>query len=92
MDQQHNEQAARERVQQLKGFYTHLVTFVVVNVILFIIDAIYSHDWWFYWVTFIWGIVLVVKAFKVFGTQKVLDKKWEDKQVNRMMDDDDKKE
>ena len=42
-------QQARKRVEEIKGFYTHLVIYLVVNAFLFAIDLIGGGNWWFYW-------------------------------------------
>jgi hypothetical protein len=41
-DQQHRYERARARVQAIKGFYIHASVFVVVNIGLFIINALTS--------------------------------------------------
>ena len=58
---------AEKRADEKIDFYKHLLGFVVINVILFVINLIFSpNHWWFYWVTIIAGIVLVVKFLKDF--------------------------
>ena len=61
---------AEKRVDEKIGFYRHLYSFIVVNVILLIINVLFfKGEWWFYWVTFFWGIGLVshfIKTFIVF--------------------------
>lgn len=61
---------AEKRVDEKMGFYTHLYSFVVVNVVLFVINILFSRgELWFYWITLFWGIGLVshfIKTFIVF--------------------------
>ena len=51
-DQQQRYERARARVQAIKGFYVHASIFVVVNLGLFVINALTSGlaggVWWFY--------------------------------------------
>ncbi len=76
---------AAERVKEEKGFYTHLFSYLVVNTFIIIIDALTSHDnWWFYWPLLGWGIGLVMHGLTVFGS--VFGKDWEEKRIQKYMD------
>ncbi len=58
--------AAKERVEDLTGFYTHLLVYVLVNFGLFVIDAVQGDGWWFYWATLGWGIGVLAHAVTIF--------------------------
>lgn len=80
---------ARERAQSLRGFYTNLISFAVVNLILFAINAITSPgNWWFYWVTIFWGIGLIFHALNVFSMSGDAGREWEDRKTREIMDKD----
>ena len=50
MDQeQQRYERARKRVQALKGFYIHAATYVLVNIMLFVINLMTGGGWWFFW-------------------------------------------
>jgi hypothetical protein len=70
-DQQQRYEKARARVQAIKGFYIHATVFVVVNIGLFVINALTSGlaggVWRFYWPLLGWGIGLGAHALGVFG-------------------------
>src|SRR5215217_4806095 len=70
-DQEQRYERARARVQAIKGFYIHASVFVLVNIGLFIINALTSGlsegIWWFYWPLLGWGIGLGAHALGVFG-------------------------
>ena len=87
MNDEKYEQAKR-RVKELKDFYTNLLTYVGVNVLLIIINLITSpRNLWFYWVTIFWGIAILLHASKVFIVRgKFLGKEWEDKKIKEMME------
>lgn len=69
---------ARDRIKELKDFYSHLVTYVIVNAILIFINLKFSPGYhWFYWVLLGWGIGLVVHFIDVFG----FSKGWEEKKI-----------
>ena len=58
---------AEKRVDEKMGFYRHLYSFIAVNIILIIINVLFSRgEWWFYWVTLFWGIGLVSHYLKTF--------------------------
>ena len=77
---------ARERVAQIKGFYTHLIIFVAVLILLFAIDASTGGNWWVQWVFLGWGIGVLAHAFAVFGSAPQFLSKWEERKVREYMD------
>ncbi|MBL7128957.1 MAG: 2TM domain-containing protein [Ignavibacteria bacterium] len=82
---------AKNKVQELKGFYSHLLTYLVVNVVMIIINLVTNpHHLWFYWVTVFWGIGLIFHAFSIFGKRRILGDDWEEKKVKEYMDKDKK--
>ncbi len=85
-------QKAKTRVRKMRHFYTNVVTYFLVNIILIIVNLLVDPgELWFYWVTLIWGIVLIVQAFNIFTIRdSVLGDAWEKKKINELMDKDDK--
>lgn len=88
------EQNARIRVRKIRQFYTNLITFVLVNILLVMINLFLSpHDLWFYWVTIIWGVVLLIQAINTFTIRdQFLGNEWEEKKVKEMLEKDKSKE
>ena len=79
--------AAKSRVGQLRGFYVHLATFIVVNAFLIILNLITSPDsLWFYWVLLGWGIGLIAHALQVYGSFTIFGKDWENRKIRKYMD------
>jgi hypothetical protein len=65
--------ADRKRREELQGFFQHLVTFVVVNGVLLILNLVTSPgSLWFYWVTLFWGIGLAIQGFNVLAIDRRL--------------------
>lgn len=65
---------AEKRADEKIGFYKHLYSFIIVNVILFALNAIFSWgDWYFYWITIFWGIGLLGHFMKTFVLTDRLD-------------------
>jgi 2TM domain len=61
--------AAMERAEQLQGFYTHLLVYLVVNAGLFLINLLSRGEdggWWFYWPLAGWGIGLLIHGLTTF--------------------------
>ena len=82
---------AKKRVEEIKGFYTHAIVYVVINTGLFLLNLFTSPGgWWFYWVLFGWGIGLFFHAMGVFVFNRFPSKKWEEQKIKEVMDKMDK--
>jgi hypothetical protein len=80
---------AKRKVRALKGFYIHLIVFILVNIGLFFIDLIFSHDsMWFYYPLFGWGIGLIAHGISVLGFGRLFDEDWEKKKIEEFMNKD----
>ncbi|GAH90967.1 unnamed protein product [marine sediment metagenome] len=80
-------QRAKKRVEAIRGFWGHFITYLVVNVILFIIDLFTTPgEWWFYWALGGWGIAIILHAISVFVTGKFQGKKWEEAKIKEVLD------
>ncbi len=84
---------AQKRVKDIKGFYTHLVVYLLINIILTIVhfwadskgfygDNFYKINFW--GTPLAWGIGLLIHGIKVFSLSK-----WEDKKIKELMEEDD---
>lgn len=96
---EHKYQRAKKRVEELKGFYRHLRVFVLVNVFLYLFKAgifnsalpefLTSEPQFFSWVDvnlWVWGIILLVHALYVFRNKIPFLKKWEERQIQKIME------
>jgi len=80
-------QKAKRRVKEIRGFYIHLVVYVLVNAFLFLLDITTSPGvFWFYWPLLGWGIGLVLHAAYVFAFGHWLGPEWEEKKIKETMD------
>ena len=87
MDEKEKYYQAKKQVQEIKGFYAHLATFILVNTFLFILNFMYSpYNWWFYWPLFGWSIGLAFHALGVFGKNMFFGKDWEEKKIKEIME------
>ncbi|MFB0515048.1 MAG: 2TM domain-containing protein [Candidatus Neomarinimicrobiota bacterium] len=89
MTEQSNYEKARKRVEEIKGFYIHLLVYVCVNAGLFGINALSSPSyWWAFWPLLGWGIGLLVHGLTVFGLQGFLGPEWEERKIREIMEKD----
>jgi hypothetical protein len=75
-------QVARKRVEEKKGFYTHLATYIVVNAMLIIIWALTGQGYpWFVWPLAGWGIGIIFHFLGVFAFHK--GTAWESREIEK---------
>lgn len=83
---------ARKRVKSIKGFYSHLVIYVLVNLLIVFINFqdLKPGESYFQYKNFItlffWGIGLVAHGMSVFLPQFVLGKNWEERKIRELME------
>jgi len=86
---------AYKRVKRIKGFYIHLLVYVLVNA--FIIASSFNRstlgtEIFFRWETFstalFWGIGLVAHGMSVFGRDLFFGTDWEERKIKEFMDKD----
>lgn len=84
---------AKKQVEELKGFYIHLVIYVAVNTFILVNIYLRSDNFWEWghFVTlFAWGIGIFFHASKVFDFNPLFGKKWEEKQIQKYIEEDKK--
>ncbi len=78
---------ATKRVKEIKGFYSNLVSYILVNLFLVFINLTYSPDKiWFIFPMIGWGIGLLIHGLTTFGDRWFFSKEWEEKQIKKYMD------
>ena len=88
---------AKKKVEELKGFYTHLVVYIAVNLFISITrivqemqDGFTFGESFFEFSTFaiwiFWGIGILFHGLKVFGSNIFLGKDWEERKIKEYMD------
>lgn len=90
---------AKKRVEKLKGYYTHLIAYVLVNTFISIIriksdiddgytfeEALFEGGNFSLW--FWWGIGIAFHTYGVFGHKLLfMNKDWEEKKIKEFMDE-----
>ena len=80
---------AQKRVEDLKGFYGNLTSYVIVNTGLLILNLITSpQHLWFYYPLLGWGIGVALHAMKVFNYMPILNRDWEERKIKELMEKD----
>ncbi|BDW91266.1 MULTISPECIES: 2TM domain-containing protein [Flavobacteriaceae] len=82
---------AKKRVEEIKGFYIHSAIYIVINTFILINIYVRTDNFW-QWEHFItlvaWGIGLMFHASKTFGVNPFLGRDWEQRQIQKYMDED----
>ncbi|MBM1107656.1 2TM domain-containing protein [Aurantibacter crassamenti] len=87
---------AKKRIAELKGFYWHLASYLGVNLFITIVkltqnmssgesfsDAFLDFGTFAIWI--FWGIGLAAHAIKVFSLISIFGKDWEEKQIQKFI-------
>ncbi len=81
-----DEEAVIEYVRDLKGFYSHLITYILVIGGLFALNFITSPGHiWAKWAAFGWGIGIISHGLNVFEVFNFFGPKWEKKQIEKRL-------
>lgn len=87
---------AYKKVKRMKGFYSHLQIYLIVNAIIIISNLnrdFFSggaeesglFEWNTYSTAIFWGIGLLVHGFRVFGRDIFFTDDWEEKKIQEFM-------
>ncbi len=83
---------ALKRVKKVKGFYTHLIVFIVINSMILIVNyqELEVNESFFQFrvfsTFFFWGIGLLAHGLSVFLPSIVLGKDWEENKIKELME------
>lgn len=88
---------ARKKMEEIKGFYSHLTVYLVVNVVLILLQlGIFENGfvniefprWSLFTTPFFWGIGLAFHGLYVFQHKLRFFKNWEERKIKEYMDKD----
>ena len=80
------EQRALEYVRDVKGFYSHLLSFVLVMPLLFLVNYLTTPQYmWAWWPLLGWGIGVASHALSISEFVPFLGPDWEKRQVEKRL-------
>jgi uncharacterized integral membrane protein len=91
LDQIQYEEAVK-KVKKLKGFYTHALVYVVINIMIVIanVQNLDPGESYFqfknFFTAFFWGIGLLAHAMGTFIPYFILGKDWEERKIKELME------
>lgn len=87
-----NYQEALKRVKKIKGFYTHAIVYVVINILVFFLNVKDQEEGESYFqlknfmTAFFWGIGLLAHGLSTFLPYFILGKDWEERKIKELME------
>ncbi|MCH2488768.1 MAG: 2TM domain-containing protein [Flavobacteriales bacterium] len=90
---------AKQKVEAIKGFYSHLVVYVLVNIVLLLIHmgvftnsfiSIVTPGWAAFTTPVFWGIAILFHGLYVFKFQNGFFKNWEERKIKEYMEKEEK--
>lgn len=91
-EEQKRLERAKSRVKKIKGFYSHLLVYVVINIMIVIINInnLEPGESYFqyknFFTLFFWGLGLAVHGLSVFLPNMILGRNWEERKIKEIME------
>ncbi|NND16217.1 MAG: Pr2TM family membrane protein [Eudoraea sp.] len=82
-------QRAKERVEEIKGFYGNLTAYLIVIPFLVWLNFRTTSFPWVFFPMFFWGLGLTMHGLGAFGYNPLWGKGWEERKIRELMDKDD---
>ena len=85
-------QEALKRVKKIKGFYTHAIVYVFVNIMIVFLNVknLDLGESYFqfknFMTAFFWGIGLVAHGLSVFVPNWIMGQNWEERKIKEFME------
>ena len=90
--EQERYERALKRVKKIKGFYTHAVVYVVINIMIVIINIqnLNEGESYFqlhnFFTAFFWGLGLLAHGLSVFLPDFIMGQNWEERKIKEFME------
>lgn len=82
---------AKKQVKKIKGFYGHLIAYIVVNIFIILAQffaekntAVFTR-WETYATALFWGIGLIAHGLSVFLPNYIFSANWEERKIKQIM-------
>lgn len=80
------EQTVIDQVRAIKSFYSHLITYLLVIGLLFVINILTNSSYiWAWWPAMGWGIGIVNHGLNAFEVVDLFGAKWEKRQIEKRL-------
>lgn len=85
-------QKARKKVKEIKGFYTHFIIYLIINIFSLIMHAfdLKEGESFFEWDTFMmplgWGVGVFFHWYGTFKPGVTIVKEWEERKIQALME------
>ena len=85
-------QEALKRVKKIKGFYTHAIVYVFVNIMIVFLNVknLDPGESYFqfknFMTAFLWGIGLLAHGLSVFVPNWIMGQNWEERKIKEFME------
>lgn len=77
---------AQKKVEDLKGFYGNLSSYIIVNTGLLILNLVTSPEHlWFFYPLLGWGLGVALHGMSVFNYMPFLNRNWEEQKIRELM-------
>lgn len=76
---------AKKKVRQLRYFYRHIATYLVIVAFLHILNLLTSSYYWAIWPTLGWGIAVALQGVHHYGFLNFFDEEWEERKVQEIL-------
>ena len=84
---------AKKRVDEIKGFYSHVMVYIFINILILIAIYFNKHDdaegFWrleTLFTAFFWGIGLLIHGLTTFNVPFFFGKDWEERKIKEILD------
>ncbi|MDR2926840.1 MAG: 2TM domain-containing protein [Cytophagaceae bacterium] len=77
---------AEKRVEALRGFYFHCLSYCLINAGLFCINCLTTPGhWWFYYPLLGWGIGLLINGLSVWKRGSLWGDSWKERKIEEIL-------
>jgi hypothetical protein len=80
---------AKEKVEKIKGFYSNLISYIIVIPILAYINYRTTDFPWAIFPALGWGFGVIAHGLDAYGYNPILGRNWEERKIKEFMKKDD---
>ena len=77
---------AHRRMRAVQAFYSHLMSYIAVNLLLFFIDIFSGDGIWFFWPVLGWGAAVALHATVIFHWLPFFTRDWEQTKIREIIE------